>query len=324
MSDPLISIIIPVLNGQVFLDRCFSSLEKQTYPSLEVIFVDNGSIDGSRQRIDKYCTEHENYYLIDCYKLGPGRARNSGINFASGEYISFLDVDDELEPEKHRILLEGLLYYPQAAIAIGQTKIKYSYGKELMANLGSLSIGLNVCPSPGLLWLKQFQFNPSSCSYLVKKTIIDNQKCAFSDNQFGEDIAFNVQIGLQNDVVIVDKLVSTYHRHPKSSVTIANQQMSSLERYFQLYEKFALPYFYERRNSEPFKQAFYISEKIAFRMLMKLIHVEKKEQYITNLDDLQRKSFITNLMFRKILFNFFPFNMANSLNERLYKIYCHI
>jgi len=316
ISDPLISIIIPVLNGQVFLDRCFSSLEKQTYPSLEVIFVDNGSIDGSRQRIDKYCTEHENYYLIDCYKLGPGRARNSGINFASGEYISFLDVDDELEPEKHRILLEGLLYYPQAAIAIGQTKIKYSYGKELMSPLGSLSIGLNVCPSPGLLWLKQFQHNPPSCSYLIKKTIIDNHQYAFADIQFGEDIAFNVLIGLQNDVVIVDKLVSTYHRHSDSAVTKASQQISNLERYFQFYEKFALPLFYKKRGKEPFNQAFNVSEQIAFRMLMKLIHVEKKKIYKNVYKRLVKLSYLQNRSFFYILFHFCSFRISNYIFEK--------
>jgi glycosyltransferase involved in cell wall biosynthesis len=316
ISDPLISIIIPVLNGQVFLDRCFSSLEKQTYPSLEVIFVDNGSIDGSRERIDKYCTEHENYYLIDCYELGPGRARNSGINFASGEYISFLDVDDELEPEKHRILLEGLQYYPQAAIAIGQTKIKYSYGKELMAHLGSLSIGLNVCPSPGLLWLKQFQHNPSSCSYLIKKTIIDNHKYAFSDFQFGEDIAFNVLIGLQNDVVIIDKLVSTYHRHSDSAVTKASQQISNLERYFQFYEKFALPLFYKKRGEEPFNQAFNVSEQIAFRMLMKLIHVEKKKNYKNVYKRLVKLSYLQNRSFFYIFFHFCSFRISNYIFEK--------
>ena len=273
MDNPLISIIIPVFNGEQFLDRCFSTLKEQQYPNIEIIFVDNISTDRSKEIIATYCNNNNNAKLIECYMKGPGFARNTGIEFARGEYISFLDVDDELEPEKHRILLEGLLYYPQAAIAIGQTKIKYSYGKELMSPLGSLSIGLNVCPNPGLLWLKQFQYNPSSCSYLVKKTIIDNQKCAFSDNQFGEDIAFNVQIGLQNDVVIVDKLVSTCHRHSDSAVTKASQQISNLERYFQFYEKFALPLFYKKRGKEPFNQAFNVSEQIAFRMLMKLIHV---------------------------------------------------
>jgi len=320
ISDPLISIIIPVLNGQSFLDRCFSSLEKQTYPNLEVIFVDNGSIDGSRQRIDKYCTEHENYYLLDCYKLGPGRARNSGINFASGEYLSFLDVDDELEPEKHRILLKELQYYPQAAIAIGQTKIKYSYGKELMSSFGSLNIGLNVCPSSGLLWLKQFQHNPASCSYLIKKNIIDKHKYTFADIQFGEDIAFNVLIGLQYDVVIADKLVSTYHRHSESAVSKANQQISNLERFFQFYDQFALPYFYEKNKEEPFKEAFNVSEKIAYRMLMKLIRVEKKKEYIKVLVDLQKKSFLSNIMIRNILFKTLPFTMANYINEQLYRI----
>jgi len=104
MSEPLISIIIPVLNGGQFLDRCFSTLKQQIYPNLEIIFIDNGSCDDSRERINQYCSKFSNYHLMDCSKLGSGAARNIGIEFSSGEYISFLDVDDELEPDKYGIL----------------------------------------------------------------------------------------------------------------------------------------------------------------------------------------------------------------------------
>jgi len=323
MDNPLISIIIPVFNGEQFLDRCFSTLKEQQYPNIEIIFVDNISTDRSKEIIATYCNNNNNAKLIECYMKGPGFARNTGIEFARGEFISFLDVDDELLPDKHNILLQGFKQYPNAGMVIGKTKKQYSDGRTSIVGGGPFK-ELNQAPEMGLLWLTHLMLNPTTCSYVVKSDILKNEKIRFASMPYGEDVVFNILVGLFNNVIFIDQLVCTYHRHPKSAVTIANQQMSSLERYFQLYEKFALPYFYERRNSEPFKQAFYISEKIAFRMLMKLIHVEKKEQYITNLDDLQRKSFITNLMFRKILFNFFPFNMANSLNERLYKIYCHI
>ena len=124
MSESLISIIIPVLNGVSFLDNCFSTLEKQTYPNLEIIFVDNGSSDGSRERINRYCSSHKGFYLLDCPKPGPGAARNKGIEFSRGDYISFLDVDDDLEPDKHFVLLEGFERFPNATMVVGKTRKK--------------------------------------------------------------------------------------------------------------------------------------------------------------------------------------------------------
>ena len=188
MSKPLISIIIPVLNGIKFLDRCFSTLKKQTYPNLEIIFVDNGSSDGSREKLNKYCSKYSNYSLIDCPNPGPGIARNKGIEISNGEYISFLDVDDELEPDKHEILLDIINNYPQAAMVVGRTKKVFSDGEEIEMNFGSLKIGLNPAPNPGLLWLQQFQHNPPTCSYLLrKKIIIENGICFFSPSMVGPE-----------------------------------------------------------------------------------------------------------------------------------------
>ena len=319
MNDPLISIIVPVLNGKSFLDRCFSTLSKQTYSNLEIIFVDNGSIDGSRENINKYCSERENYYLLDCSKPGPGAARNRGLDFASGKYISFLDVDDELEPDKHIKLLKELKHFPQAAMAVGQTKIKYSYGREIMSNLGSLNVGLNISPVPGLLWLRQFQHNPHPTSFLIKKTIIDSDRITFADIQFGEDVAFNVLIGLQYDVVIIDKLVSTYHRHSDSAVSIANQHISTTERYFHFYKNFALPYFYSKKGVVPFNDAFNISEKIAFGLIMKLIYNENNNKYKKILNDLQLKNLLNKYWLRIFIYSILPYKPANYLSQYIYR-----
>ena len=160
MSESLISIIIPVFNGEKFLGRCFSTLKKQSYPNLEIIFVDNNSIDGSRDKINQYCSKYENYCLLDCSKPGPGAARNKGIENAEGEYISFLDVDDEIHPRKHDLLIEVFNKYPSAAMAIGRTKKIYSNGEEFLLPLGTLNVGLNHFPFTGFLWLQQFHNNP--------------------------------------------------------------------------------------------------------------------------------------------------------------------
>ena len=121
---------------------------------------------------------------------------------------------------------------------------------------------------------------------------------------------------LVNHILYIDKLVSIYYRHPQSAVSLANQQISSLERYFQFYEKFALPLFYKRRGKEPFKQAFNVSERIAFRMLMKLIHIEKKKIYKNVYQRLVIKSYLKKRSFFYTFFLFCPFRISNYIFEK--------
>lgn len=323
MSDPLISVIIPVYNGEKFLQRCFASLEAQQYKNLELIFVNNNSTDYSEKMIEEYCTSRKNAHLLQCEKPGPGAARNHGIKLAQGEYISFLDIDDELKPEKHHILIEGFKSYPKAAMVVGNTLKIYSDGREVMLNLGSLNVGLNEPPQPGFLWLQQFQHHPHINSMLIKKqSILDVN--GIPENMFmgyvnGEDIALSVKIGMENEIILIDKLVSIYYRHNKSSVTKANQALSVTERFFQFHEKFALPYFYQKKQKEPFKKAYYFCDNIAYKMLMKLIKVEKRSSYIKVLKNLQNNLFISKSFSRGLFFSIFPYNIANYLHQKFYR-----
>jgi glycosyltransferase involved in cell wall biosynthesis len=317
MSKPLISIIIPVLNGYDFLDYCFLNLKKQIYPRLEIIFVDNGSSDGSLEKINQYCSNYSNYHVLNCSTPGPGAARNKGINSAIGDYISFLDVDDELAPDKHNTLFDQIKRFPDAAMVVGRTKKKYTDDREEIMNLGTLSLGINNPPTPGLLWLKQFQHHPHISSTLIKKEYI-TAKSPFPENLlFGEDIAFSVKIGINNQVVFVDELVSIYNRHEKSAVSTSNKEITPTERYFQFYRNFALPYFYTKKESEPFSLAYNICEKSAYKLLMKLIKVENNSAYNNVFQELKNNSILKKSISRSLLFSIFPYNIANYFNQKI-------
>ena len=317
MSKPLISIIIPVLDGSKFLVRCFNTLEKQLYSNLEVIFIDNGSKDDSKAIIMNQCSKKKNYYLIECNKPGPGVARNIGIKFAKGEYISFLDVDDEIEPEKHNLLLDAFNHFPETGIAIGNTIKKYSDGRENIINLGTICEELNQPPSMGILWLQQFQHQPPINSILIPKKIIEKVGYFSEDLFYGEDISLTVKVGMEYSVICINQIVSTYNRHNDSAVSNANQKISLTERYFKFYEKFALPYFFERKGNEPFTNAFIISEKIAYRMLMKLVKIEKLYNYKTVLNNLIEINHLNNNRFRFFIYRVFSYKIANYLDQKL-------
>ncbi len=97
MSTPLISAIIPVYNGEKYLEQAIESLLNQCYKPLEVIVVDDGSFDGSAKIAQSFGTEVRYYYQPNC---GLSVTQNKGIELASGAYISFLDSDDLWMPGK--------------------------------------------------------------------------------------------------------------------------------------------------------------------------------------------------------------------------------
>lgn len=96
MQQDLISVIVPCYNVEKFIDDCFKSLENQTYQNIEVIFVNDGSTDGTLDKIKSFCEGRKKFRYIDKPNGGVGSARNTGISEAKGKYIYFMDSDDML------------------------------------------------------------------------------------------------------------------------------------------------------------------------------------------------------------------------------------
>lgn len=96
---PKVSIIIPIYNVEKFLDKLITSLIQQTYKNIEIILVDDGSPDKSGTICDKYAAQDNRIKVIHKENDGVSQARNSGLDEATGEYITFVDGDDWLEPD---------------------------------------------------------------------------------------------------------------------------------------------------------------------------------------------------------------------------------
>lgn len=103
--EKLISIIVPVYNVAPYLKRCLDSIKDQSYKKFEVIIVNDGSTDCSREIAKKYTEIDSRFILIDRINGGLSAARNTGMTIAKGEYLVFIDSDDWAEPN----FLESLL-----------------------------------------------------------------------------------------------------------------------------------------------------------------------------------------------------------------------
>lgn len=96
--NELISLIVPVYNGEKWLEQFFRQFEEQTYDNLELILVDDGSTDLTPSLVDTYADKKKN--VVVCHKKngGPSSARNCGLKNASGNYVVFADIDDRIYP----------------------------------------------------------------------------------------------------------------------------------------------------------------------------------------------------------------------------------
>lgn len=105
---PRISVVVPIYNVEGFLAPCLDSLVAQTVQDFEVVMVDDGSTDGSSAIAQEYARRDERFRLIVQANGGLSKARNTGIDAASGEYLAFLDSDDLLPEDAYELLLGSL------------------------------------------------------------------------------------------------------------------------------------------------------------------------------------------------------------------------
>lgn len=109
MSAPLISVIIPTRNRSAYLKQAIDSVCAQTYTNVEIIVVDDGSTDDTKNVVKAYGTRLK-YFTQE--RKGASAARNHGIAKAQGEYVAFLDDDDIYAPEKLQVCIDYFLHHP--------------------------------------------------------------------------------------------------------------------------------------------------------------------------------------------------------------------
>lgn len=94
--EPLVSVIVPVYNVKATLARCIDSIKTQTYQNLEIILIDDGSIDGSGELCTELASRDQRIQVLHQKNQGLSAARNTGLDHATGAYITFVDSDDTI------------------------------------------------------------------------------------------------------------------------------------------------------------------------------------------------------------------------------------
>lgn len=222
-----ISIIIPVYNSEKYLEECLDSILNQNYTNIEVVLVNDGSVDSSETICKKYAKKDKRIKLINKENGGVSSARNRGIIECTGDYIMFIDSDDML----HQKALENISnnICENDTIVFGYTR-KYKHKEEINIcnyNLKIEDIEEKIISDDcigGYLWNKVFSSN-----------IIKNNKIIFNENiHFCEDLVFVLEyIKFTKKIKYISKSLYLY-RMRKGNTTdnlISQKTISILKAY---------------------------------------------------------------------------------------------
>lgn len=121
---PLVSIIIPVYNGEKYIDKCMRSVLNQSYDRVQIIVVNDGSTDSSRDIILGYVEASKNITFIDKENQGVANARNDALKKAEGDYLLFVDADDYIGTDYVEALVECALCEKSELVISGYTMVR--------------------------------------------------------------------------------------------------------------------------------------------------------------------------------------------------------
>lgn len=123
IMNPKVTIIVPVYNNEIYLRQCVESLICQTLKDIEILLIDDGSIDRSGQLCDEYRKKDSRIRVIHKENEGLGLTRNRGMYEAQGEYFTFLDSDDYVAPDMYEKLWNQAKKYNAEACMCGTTRV---------------------------------------------------------------------------------------------------------------------------------------------------------------------------------------------------------
>ncbi len=191
-----ISVVVPIYNAEKTLTRCVDSLRNQTYNNIEILLIDDGSTDNSGTISDSYAKDDNRIKVLHKRNGGVAAARNTGMDIATGEYITFCDSDDTVSPE----YVEKLYIAVKNAnadiaicdfIKVGKDRLSLKSCRISPGVYDSDSLRSHCLPSL-LVGNDKDNFFPAitnNCwGKLFRKTILErNRKYFFEDISFGED-----------------------------------------------------------------------------------------------------------------------------------------
>ena len=231
----ILSIIVPVYNGEKKIARCLESLMRLQESNIEFIIVNDGSTDKTSNICEKYQEKDSRFRVINKSNGGVSSARNLGIDISNGKYIGFMDADDELTLEYNEII---------KTIKIGESDF-FAF-KHLVQTSKAITVQERNLFTTGVneveVLYRNFLAGIMNCVWnnVYSADIIKNNLISFpEDMKMGEDSEFNVQyIQYCNNAYFIDEIGYKYYIDDISSASNANK-ISYLNDFMRIYSSYS-------------------------------------------------------------------------------------
>lgn len=230
IQNPLVSIIVPFLNTQKYIQESIESILAQNYRNWELFLIDDGSTDGSTEIAQQYARKYpERIHYLEHeghQNRGASASRNLGLSSAKGQYIAFLDADDVWLPFNLKHFVSILETQPEAAMVYGPTQWWYSWtgnSEDIERDfIWPLGIQPNTLIKPPELFVPLFLSQtvavPCTCSLLIRRDKLETISIFEEEFQYiYTDQVFYAKVFLKLPVFITDECAAKYRQHPESS-----------------------------------------------------------------------------------------------------------
>lgn len=218
-----LSIIIPVFNGEKYIERCVKSVFDQglDVKKFEILLIDDGSSDNSMLIIKKLVRNHTNINFLQQANKGPGAARNLGMKEATGDYIYFIDCDDYLIRGAFNNILELAQSNDLDVLGFGSKAVfdDQDYENETKFNF-KIENPLDI--QNGCNFIAHHNFQNEVWWYLTKRAYIEKTELTFPEGRMLEDVAFTAKLLIQaKKISYIPFKIHCYFRHSESILTIS-------------------------------------------------------------------------------------------------------
>lgn len=239
MNDIKVSVIIPYYNNENEIKRAIESVINQTYKKFEIIAIDDCSSDNSYEIVNSLINKYREYKIINIRNeknSGPAETRNYGVKFAKGEYIAFLDADDEWAFNKLEIQIDLFEKYKDEIVIVGSLyKIKESNEKILFENNSKI-------------YFKKINFNNGlfknyfyTSSIILHKSLF-NKIGGFPINQkYSEDYNFVLKVLCEGKGLIIKNPLIFIFKFPYGEKGLSSKlflmEKGELNNYIELFKE---------------------------------------------------------------------------------------
>lgn len=267
MTDfPLVSIIIPVKNGERTLEKCLNSILALDYPNYEVWVIDDGSTDATPEILRRFQSHLE---ILRTDGVGPSKARNDALKLARGELVAFTDADCLVDRSWIRELVRGLREFPAAVSCGGRQDIPAdasSFEKEVFSFLRLGSIVSDYARGGSSDQCFPVRHNPSCNSLYIKNNI--DMIGGFSEDLWpGEDVDLDYRLEKAGGQIIWNPRAVVYHYKPRNFSSLAHMMFRYGEAQGWLVRKWG-----------PFRKIHFLAFLSAFIFPFGIFHIGKLNQ----------------------------------------------